>query len=77
MLWKIMVVLLLLVATNGFFTLAAGLERIFQFGIHLDLELEAVPEYLDVTPALQVGGFVSVVLGGRMVATRAVEIRKE
>ena len=56
------------IAANGFFTLAAGLERIFQFGVYLKLELEAVPEYLDLTPALQVGGFVSVVLGGLLIA---------
>lgn len=55
------------IALNGFFTLAAGLARIFHFSLYLDLELKAVTDYLEVAPAPRLSGFVSVALGGILI----------
>ena len=51
------------IALNGFLALATGLSRIFQFGRYLDLGTGAMPGFLQVTPDLQLGGFVGVALG--------------
>ena len=56
------------IALNGFSTLIAGLVRIFRFTFYLGLELDAVTDYLDATPDPQLGGFVSVFLGGTLIA---------
>ena len=55
-------------ALNGFLNLGTGLTRIFQLGQYLKLGAETLPEYLQVTPDLQLGGFVWVVLGTLLIA---------
>ena len=56
------------VMLNGFFTLATGLSRFFQLDIYFAKELEQVGDLIDVTPDLQMGGFVSILLGGLFIA---------
>ncbi len=56
------------VMINGFFTLATGLSRFFQLDLYFAKELEQVGELIDVTPDLQMGGFVSILLGGLFIA---------
>ena len=56
------------VMLNGFFTLATGLSRFFQLDIYFAKELEQVGDLIDVTPDLQIGGFVSILLGGLFIA---------
>jgi len=51
------------IAINGFLTLAAGLAEIFGFDFRLERDLGQVSGYLDATPAIRLGGFVSVLLG--------------
>ena len=57
-----------IIALSGFVNLATGLTRIFQFGKYLEKGMGAVPGYLQVTPDLQLGGFVLVVLGALLIA---------
>jgi len=56
------------VMLNGFFTLATGLSRFFQLDIYFAKELEQVGDLIDVTPDLQMGGFISILLGGLFIA---------
>ena len=56
------------IAANGFLTLATGLAEIFQFGVYLERELKEVSRYLHATPSPHLSGFVSVVLGGMLIA---------
>ena len=56
------------IAVNGFLTLAAGLADIFHFGLYLEDELGEVSQYLQAAPVPELGGFVSVVLGGLLIA---------
>ena len=56
------------IAANGFLTLAAGLAEIFQFGVYLQREMAEVSKYLHVAPSPHLGGFVLVVLGGLLIA---------
>ncbi|MDA0333840.1 MAG: NAD-binding protein [bacterium] len=51
-----------LVALNGFVNFTAGLAQVFQLEHYLQLDRGSLP-YLDVTPGLQLGGFVWVGLG--------------
>lgn len=51
-----------LVALNGFVNFAAGLAQVFQLEHYILLDRGSLP-YLDVTPGLQLGGFVWVGLG--------------
>lgn len=51
-----------LVALNGFVNFAAGLAQVFQLEHYIQLDRGSLP-FLDVTPGLQLGGFVWVGLG--------------
>ena len=56
------------IAANGFLNLAGGLAEIFHFGFYLEMELDEVSRYLQTSPSLSVGGFVSVALGAMLIA---------
>ena len=51
------------IIANGFLNLVAGLADVFQFAAYLRVDMGDVPEYLHVTPALELSGFVWVILG--------------
>ncbi len=57
-----------LMAANGFYTLASGLSEIFHLDQYLALELNQVRPYLEVVAAPQLDGFVAVFLGVLFIA---------
>ncbi len=56
------------IAANGFLNLAAGLAEIFHLSFYLEMELDEVSRYIQTSPSLKVGGFVSVGLGTMLIA---------
>ena len=55
-------------AANGFLNLAAGLSSIFGFAEYLRVDMGDVPEFLHVTPQLELSGLVWVILGTMLIA---------
>ena len=51
------------IALNGFLNLGAALAQVFQFGKYLEVGMGTVPDYLQVSPDLKLGGFVRALLG--------------